>query len=334
MVEHDQPVLAILDAELPGVSGYEVAKQIRDRHSGTRAVLVVGKRLSAEQMQRVAACGCDELLVAPMTADELFDIVSIQLGLPRRGAERFDIDLAVVSDDGESAIEGRVTNLSVDGARLVLPEPLEEGAVLRLTISPSGHDAPVLEIDASVVWAQTRDGSTVVGAAFRELDDLLRARLSRLTQWEIVEGADRIRVVLKGDITEATSFKDLLPVMVGRVDFDLSQVSYINSLGVREWVNFLRRAGVQGYEFHACSTAFILQASLVPDVLGRGTVASFFAPYHCEECEYGEERLLQTATVLASEAREPPEYQCPSCDGVLILDDIPDRYLAFLHDDA
>src|SRR5690606_12255057 len=109
--------------------------------------------------------------------------------------------------------------------------------------------------------------------------------------------------------------------MVGRVDFDLSQVNYINSLGIREWINFLKEASIQGYEFHACSIAFVLQASLAPDVLGRGTVASFFAPYHCEQCEHGEERLLQSATVLAAENREPPIYQCPSCEGELVLDD-------------
>jgi CheY-like chemotaxis protein len=331
-IERDKPGLAILDAELPGISGYDTAKRVRDAGRECRVVLVVGKRMNSEQMKRVAASGCDEVVVAPMSPDELFDIVAIQLGLPRRGAERFDIQLTVISNDGERAIDGRVTNLSVDGTRLVLPEPLEEGTRLRMKITPDGGGDP-LEIEACVVWAHSRDGSTVVGAAFDDLPAELRSRLARLTQWEIVEGAGKTRVVIKGDITEATHFDDLLPAMIGRVDFDLSQVGYINSLGVREWINFLKEAPIQGYEFHACSIAFVLQASLVPDVLGRGTVASFFAPYHCEECEYSEERLLQSATILAAEGREPPSYSCPSCSEDLTLDDIPERYLAFLRDD-
>ncbi len=331
-VARDKPGMAILDAELPGISGYEAAKQIREQRPETRVVLVIGKRMNGEQMTRVAQSGCDEVVVAPMTADELFDIVAHQLGLPRRGAERFNIDLAVLTDDGHKTIDGRVTNLSIDGTRVVLPEPLEEGTHLRLTITPDGSDDAVT-IDAQVVWAHSRDNATVVGAAFQDLDPEARSRLARLTQWEIVEGAGRTRVVLKGDITEATSFEDLLPVMVGRVDFDLSQVSYINSLGVREWIHFLKRASIHGYEFHACSIAFVLQASLVPDVLGRGTVASFFAPYHCEDCEHSEERLLQSATVMAAEDIAAPSYQCPSCDGELELDDIPERYLAFLRSD-
>jgi len=121
--------------------------------------------------------------------------------------------------------------------------------------------------------------------------------------------------------------------MVGRVDFDMAQVTYMNSLGVRAWCEFLSRAPIQGYEFHACSVPFVLQASMVEDVLGRGTVTSFFAPYHCSSCDHQEERLLQSAAVLAA-ALEPPIFACPKCDGELTFDDIPERYFAFLNRDA
>lgn len=332
VAQRDKPELAILDAEMPGVSGYAAARTIRD-HNNCKVVLVVGKRLSAEQMRNVAESGCEEVLVAPMSADELFDMVAIQLRMPRRGAERHNIDLAVLTHDGKRAIDGRVTNLSVDGARMVLPEPLAEGTELRLTITPDSDVGAGIEIDARVVWSHTRQGSTIVGAEFTDLDDALRSRLARLTQWEIVQGAERTRVVIKGDITEVTSFRELLPIMIGRIDFDLSQVGYINSLGVREWVKFLREARIQGYEFHACSVPFVLQAALAPAVLGKGTVASFFAPYHCEDCGHSEERLLQSASVLAASG-SPPVFACPSCDEeTLELDDIPSRYLAFLHGD-
>jgi anti-anti-sigma regulatory factor len=234
----------------------------------------------------------------------------------------------VVTRQGQRQVSGRVSNLSVDGARLSLDAEVTEGTALRLDIKPAGE--PAISISARVVWAQRRDGGSTVGAAFEELPAETRRRLARLTQWEIVHDTERTRVVIKGDITEATRFDDLLPALVGRVDFDLSQVRYMNSLGVREWVEFLRRAPIQGYEFHACSVAFVLQAALVEGVTGAGTVSSFFAPYACERCEYADERLLQTAAVLASEDRQPPEFGCPRCGDRLVLDDIPERYLAFL----
>ena len=323
LFRREKPALAVLDAELPGVSGYQVARAIKDATPACKVVLVTGKRLTAEQMKKVADSGCDEVLIAPMTADELFDVVAIQLGVPRRGAERYTVAVAI--DDKPTT--ARVTNLSIDGARLIVPEPVSEGQPISITVSPD-RASPV-RIKARAVWAQRRDGQTVVGAAFEDLDERGREVLARLTQWEIIRDSERTRVVLKGDFTEATRFDELLPSMVGRIDFDLAQVTYMNSIGVRAWCQFLRAAPIQGYELHACSVPFVLQASLVPDVIGRGTITSFFAPYHCQQCDHQEERLLQTAAVLAA-ALEPPTFACPQCGGELRFDDLPERFFAFL----
>ncbi|HET6611431.1 MAG TPA: PilZ domain-containing protein [Kofleriaceae bacterium] len=319
--------LVIVDAELAVISGYEVAREL----AGTaRVVLILGHRLSAEKMRRVAESGCAEVLVVPMTADQLYDVIAIQLGLPRRGSEHLAIDLTVEEAGNERRLDGRISNLSIDGARLVVSEPIPDGAALWLTVTPAGGDP--LRISARAVWTQPQAEGTVVGAEFSGVDPETRARLSQLLQWEIVEETERKRVVIKGDITEATSFSDLLPELVGRVDFDLSQVSYMNSLGVRAWCEFLRDAPIQGYELNACSVAFVLQAAMVKSVVGRGTITSFFAPYHCDDCDFEEERLLQSAAILATEDREPPAFACPECGGALAFDDIPDRYLAFLRD--
>ena len=40
--------------------------------------------------------------------------------------------------------------------------------------------------------------------------------------------------------------------------------------------------------------------------------------------------MLQSAAVLASDLH-PPTFTCPGCSGDLVLDDLPQRYLAFLH---
>ncbi len=329
LFEAHRPPLALLDAEMAGITGYELAEKIKASAPATRVVLVIGKRLIGEQMRRVGSCGCDEVLVAPMSADELYDVVAIQLGEPRRGAERYRIEVTV---DGRP-LDAVITNLSVDGVRLVSKTAIAEGSPLAVRITPEDGSGAV-DIPAKAVWAQAATSSsggakTVVGAEYVNLDDRAREVLARLTQWEIVDETQRIRIVLKGDFTEATRFDELEASMVGRVDFDMAQVRYMNSLGVRAWCEFLRAAPLQGYEFHACSVPFVLQASMVEDVVGRGTVTSFFAPYHCGNCDHQEERLLQSAALLAS-SLEPPLFQCPKCDGQLLLDDLPERYFAFL----
>ncbi len=319
-----EPSLAVLDVEM---GGFETAKVIKAQSPSTRVVLVAGKRLTGDQMREVESCGCDELLIAPMAADELHDVVAIQLGEPRPGTEAF----AVTVESAGKRIEATISNLSVDGVRLVVAAPITEGQALQLAISTDG-EAP-LAIVGRAVWAQPRDGKTVVGVSFETLDARARGILAKLTQWQVVKDGERTRVVLRGDFTEATRFDELLPSMVGRIVFDTAQVTYMNSLGVRAWCEFLRQARIQGYEFHACSVPFILQASMVRDVIGRGTVTSFFAPFHCIGCDHQEERLVQSAAILAANL-EPPVFKCPSCGGALEFDDLPERYFAFLADDA
>jgi DNA-binding response OmpR family regulator len=323
LFKSDEPALAVLDVEM---GGFEVAKAIKAQNPSTRVVLVAGKRLSGDQMREVSASGCDELLIAPMTADELHDVVAIQLGEPRPGTESFGVAIEV----GGKRVDATVSNLSVDGVRLVAAAQIMEGQLLSLSITPDG-EAPLI-ISGKAAWAQPRDGKTVVGVAFESLDERARAVLAKLTQWQVVRDGERTRVVLRGDFTEATKFDELVPAMVGRVVFDMAQVTYMNSLGVRAWCEFLRQARIQGYEFHACSVPFILQASMVRDVIGRGTVTSFFAPFHCIGCDHQEERLVQSAAILAANL-EPPVFKCPSCGGSLEFDDLPERYFAFLQDD-
>jgi CheY-like chemotaxis protein len=324
LFRREQPALVLLDI---GPGGFDVVQTIKGERPSTRVILVAGKQLSGEQLRRISACGCDELMIAPMTADELHDAVSIQLGEPRLGTEAFALSVGIAGKQ----VDATVSNLSLDGVRLVIGEPVSEGQILEIAIAPDGE--PAVSVRGTAVWAQPRDGKTVIGVAFDRPDDRARAVLAKITQWQVVKDGERIRVILRGDFTEATRFDELLPAMVGRVVFDTAQVTYMNSLGVRAWCEFLRQARIRGYEFHACSVPFILQASMVRDVIGRGTVTSFFAPFHCVGCDHQEERLVQTAAILAANLA-PPSFKCPSCGGALEFDDLPERYFAFLQDET
>ena len=243
LFEREQPAIVILDGE---AAGLDAARAIKQASPGTRVIVVSAGRLTPEQVREVAAIGGDELLIAPMTADELHDVIAIQLGEPRPGSETFAVTLELAGKH----VEGTVSNLSVDGVRLVVAEPLTEGQQVKVAVAPQGE--PPVSIPGSVVWAQPRDGKTVVGIAFEKLEPRAHAILARLTQWQVVKDGERTRVILRGDFTEATRFDELLPAMVGRVVFDMAQVTYMNSLGVRAWCEFLRKARIQGYEFHAC----------------------------------------------------------------------------------
>lgn len=68
----EKPKLAILDVNLPGVSGYELCRRIKDELDGDLPVIFLsGER--TESFDRVAGLllGADDYVVKPFAADEL-----------------------------------------------------------------------------------------------------------------------------------------------------------------------------------------------------------------------------------------------------------------------
>jgi signal transduction histidine kinase len=63
------------DIGLPGMSGYEVAKNLRRRHSQARLIAISGYD-QQEQKDRAAAAGFDHYLVKPILGDELLELIA------------------------------------------------------------------------------------------------------------------------------------------------------------------------------------------------------------------------------------------------------------------
>jgi len=97
----EAPALAVIDAE---PSGFDTSRAIKAHSPSTRVVLVAGKQLSGDQMRQVSISGCDELLIAPMTADELHDVVAIQLGEPRLGSEAFSVAVRLAGKQVDATV--------------------------------------------------------------------------------------------------------------------------------------------------------------------------------------------------------------------------------------
>jgi CheY-like chemotaxis protein len=82
------PALILLDLMLPNVSGWEVARRLRE-HPQTRAVPIIAVSALARTQEREAAlhAGCDAYLTKPFTPDELTRLISttmISEGVPAR----------------------------------------------------------------------------------------------------------------------------------------------------------------------------------------------------------------------------------------------------------
>lgn len=68
----ERPALVILDVKLPGVSGYEVCRELKDRFgSGLPVLLVSGVRIEAFDRAAGLLIGADDYMVKPLDPDEL-----------------------------------------------------------------------------------------------------------------------------------------------------------------------------------------------------------------------------------------------------------------------
>jgi CheY-like chemotaxis protein len=72
MLDSFAPELVLLDIELPGMSGYEIAQRIRSRESAADVVLIaVTGRGQKEDKERAMEAGFDEHLTKPVDTSML-----------------------------------------------------------------------------------------------------------------------------------------------------------------------------------------------------------------------------------------------------------------------
>lgn len=83
------------------------------------------------------------------------------------------------------------------------------------------------------------------------------------------------------------------------IHFDMAGVSNVNSIGIREWLTFVRSIELK-HEliFRECPDSFMGFALMVPGVIGKGRVESFVCHYRCRTC-----RVTSQARRLGADVR-------------------------------
>lgn len=141
-------------------------------------------------------------------------------------------------------------------------------------------------------------------------------------------------LALSGSIDETAGLDGLLAqARGGRLVLDLGGITFINSLGVRDWIRMQAKATEQGLQVELRRVAEVLVHQLNMIVATRGTarVTSFFAPYACDACGREESLLLDTVAHGPQLAQlQPPPMTCPECGAQMAFNDFPERYFSFL----
>ena len=122
---------------------------------------------------------------------------------------------------------------------------------------------------------------------------------------------------------------------VRSVQFDLSQVTRMNSCGVREWVLLMDKIPPSlEKSFIRVGSIFAEQANMLPGIFGKkgtGKILSFELPYHCETCRMDVSFHAEPQTLPQKDGRPyPPSFPCEKCGKVLEFDSLDQEYFDFL----
>jgi len=135
-------------------------------------------------------------------------------------------------------------------------------------------------------------------------------------------------IALSGHLNEATDFTPLKK-LPGPLVIDLSEIERINSLGVREWIYFVRECETAGVAltFERCSPLIVNQMSMISNFMGsRSRVKSILIPYLCSSCNHEHDELLE----LSAGAEIHRTMPCPKCQSTMYLDDLVEMYTELL----
>ena len=331
---HRSADLALVDLDVTDPDGLAVCAAIKQgpARAHTRVGLVLRKVSDPSLLARVATSGCDSVLSLPMDDDELYEIVAQLLTLPGRRSHRISVKIQLVLRAGGDESPVEVQNISSGGMCVTTTRPIDVGSAVIVCLDRARPGGPA-ELQARVVWAAPDpDGLLRIGLEFVALRPELRALIGDLALWDLRTRADGGQDVwIHGELDERTKYDGLLDRLVGTtpIAFDMGGVVRMNSAGVRGWCNFVDTLADREVTFRRCSTAFAIQASMVPSVLGGGRIVSTRAPYVCNRCDREVERLLDVALISTERQLKEPLFAC-ECGGQLARDDLAERYFAFV----
>lgn len=117
---------------------------------------------------------------------------------------------------------------------------------------------------------------------------------------EQLEG-DKLRLTFAGSIDEDAKFPAVDADRLKSIDIDLHEVKAINSVGIREWLNWIKPLAEKvEITLMRCPKALVFQFNMVDGFLPAKTkVESFYVPFFCEKCDKEDNVLLQVGKEVA-----------------------------------
>ncbi len=138
------------------------------------------------------------------------------------------------------------------------------------------------------------------------------------------------RAVLVGRIDDASPLGELAAKLPpGDVVIDTGGVTFVNSVGMREWIRLVRALKPRGtVTLERVADILMAQMNLIPEFAGT-RITSVHAQYVCPACGAEAAPLVDAVANAAALAKlQAPKLPCPECKTPMDLADFPERYLS------
>ncbi len=158
MVRQNTPQLAFLGLQMPGMSGEECCRSIKNDPSlaGTAVVMVVAAG-QPDEVEKCREAGCDELLFKPINHDEFLAIVHRHLDLDVRSGTRIKAQMRVYYGPvPQKMLSEFSVDLSAGGlyVKTDSPLPVDENLTLRFTLP---DQKGMVSCKARVAWVNPKE---------------------------------------------------------------------------------------------------------------------------------------------------------------------------------
>ncbi|MFW7377777.1 MAG: hypothetical protein ACOH5I_03070 [Oligoflexus sp.] len=160
---------------------------------------------------------------------------------------------------------------------------------------------------------------------------VLKAKSKILTEGEKAETA-HIRLEGGLDETAGPILAELQAIQSGKVIINFANIKYVNSLGIRHWINFISLFQ-EGKEviFEGCTQDLMMQINMLPAFQGECKVASFSLLYECESCGHEGTTLLSCEDGRTELSRQIQEMCCEQCQEQVEADEDLESILLFFN---
>ena len=141
-----------------------------------------------------------------------------------------------------------------------------------------------------------------------------------------------LQVELKGKLDETgrDALDRLRQIEASSYCVDLSELSFISSAGIHQWVVFLKECDQKTIILENCPAVFINQANIIMDMTRNCQIRSFQTDFYCEKCQAQSSEVFASSLGIEAIMAKCQQAVCKKCDHRLLLEVPPEHYFRFL----